>query len=112
MKFHLLPVGSRFRLDGKLYVKSSPLLATCLDSQQDKLIRRSAVVDPEQAGLNPETTQNTRPQEAALASYQRNCLSCLEQVKEHLPKSTAAALEQRLNNAWSELQQHIEKLSP
>ena len=49
MKFSLLPIGQRFRYQGKEYLKISPLQAQLPDGSGRRLIPRSAVVEPLEA---------------------------------------------------------------
>lgn len=78
MKFHQLPVGARFRLDNELYIKTSPLVASHLESDRERLIRRSALVMPEDMGESaaPPTIQDLgtrRVMTAALTTYHNHC---------------------------------------
>lgn len=46
MRFYLVPIGQEFDYQGKTYLKSGPLTASCTSGGKDKLIPRSAEVQP------------------------------------------------------------------
>jgi len=46
MKFSLVPVGQGFRYQGQTYHKVSPLMASAEDGKNQRLIPRSAEVEP------------------------------------------------------------------
>ncbi len=50
MKFPQLPIGARFRWQGELYRKTGPMTAHAETEAGQKLIPRSAVVEPLQDG--------------------------------------------------------------
>lgn len=50
MKFPQLPIGARFRWQGELYRKTGPMTAYAETGAGQKLIPRSAVVEPLQDG--------------------------------------------------------------
>ncbi len=50
MKFHQLPLQARFRYQGKIYRKVSPLQAHCEEDATQRLVPRSAVVAPIESG--------------------------------------------------------------
>lgn len=116
MKFHQVPVGSSFRLDGEWYVKSTPLIGTQPHSGQDRLIRRSAVV--ELAGgpgddAEPSPSPSPSPPEraalaAALADYRQHCDRCLDRVAEGLPEQLVRDLRTDLENAWGDLRARLD----
>jgi hypothetical protein len=112
VKFHQLQVGSRFRLGGELYIKSKPLVATHLGSKQDRLIRRSAMVEPEDGGPAPVAAQERTPGlaavDAALADYHRRCQACLEQIRGELPQERLEQMEAQMERAWAELRQDLD----
>jgi hypothetical protein len=113
MKFHQLPVGSRFRLDGEWYVKSTPLIGTQPHSGQDRLIRRSAVVElAEGPGGDAEPSPPQPPERAllaaALADYRQHCDRCLDRVAERLPEQLVRDLRTDLGDAWGDLRARLE----
>jgi len=110
MKFHQLPVGTRFRLDGDWYLKCTPLVATRETDRQDRLIRRSARVETTPvAGTEPPAERTSPPFMAALEAYHRTCSDCLERARGHLPAPLLADLTARRDIAWSELLQRLER---
>lgn len=44
MKFHELPIGQQFELDGEVYLKSGPLVASHAQTGKQKFMARSAMV--------------------------------------------------------------------
>lgn len=46
MKFHQIPIGTRFEFEGVVYVKSSALTANRIDSGAQRVIPRSAALRP------------------------------------------------------------------
>ena len=52
MKFHQLPLQARFRYQGKVYRKVSPLQAHCEADATQRLVPRSAVVAPVDASAS------------------------------------------------------------
>ena len=46
MKFHLVPVGEKFEYQGEIYVKADKLIANSEKTGQNRLIPRSANVQP------------------------------------------------------------------
>ncbi len=116
MKFHLLPVGGRFRLDGDMYVKSTPLVATHLDSGRDRLIRRSAVVEPADAAPDPAPPDrmalDAGALERALSDYHGRCRDCLQAVRAGLPPERGKELERQLESAWDGLRRDLGLIPP
>lgn len=85
MKFHQLPNGARFEYQGKVYVKTSPVVATAEEGGGQRLIPRSAVLKPVSdssakppasatLGLDPDVVM------AALAQFHDTCARILEEV--------------------------------
>ncbi len=52
MKFHMLPVGARFEVRGKIYVKSGPLTANDARGGQ-QLLPRATMVNPIEGASQP-----------------------------------------------------------
>lgn len=52
MKFHLVPVGEKFEFQGEIYVKADKLIANSEKTGQNRLIPRSANVQPVTAQTN------------------------------------------------------------
>lgn len=58
MKFNLLAIGQQFEYQGKTYVKSTPLIAHQVDTGEQRLIPRSAMVTATGAADTPPTSEN------------------------------------------------------
>jgi hypothetical protein len=110
MKFHQVPVGSRFRLDGEWYVKSTPLIGTQPHGGQDRLIRRSAVVELAEGPAEPPPPQPLERAAlvAALAAYRQHCDRCLDRAAEGLPEQLVRDLRTDLDDAWGDLRARLE----
>jgi hypothetical protein len=63
MKFHQLPVGSRFSYQGETLIKTSPLVASFAATGQQKFMPRSAEVSPlpADAAADPVTAPTPQP---------------------------------------------------
>lgn len=73
MKFLQIPLGQRFVLQGEVYLKVGPLTARRERDGADRLIPRSALVAPSQAGVTvavPEVAALTDRLSRALDAYE------------------------------------------
>jgi hypothetical protein len=75
MKFHQLPLQARFRYQGKVYRKVSPLQAHCEADATQRLVPRSAVVAPLDAAGNAPASPPMLIEEAAARLALENMLS-------------------------------------
>jgi hypothetical protein len=97
MKFSHLPMGARFRYQGRLYSKTSPLAATGEDGLQ-RLIPRSAAVEAAEVAT-PAPGQDLA---GALTSHHEMCRALLAEAAERGP-GALAALTARLDEAHARL---------
>lgn len=69
MRFPQLPIGSRFRLDGKTFTKDGPMTGTTENGER-RLIPRSQAIEPvvDEAASTPEPTDD---QTAAVDALRR-----------------------------------------
>ncbi|MGD9788474.1 MAG: hypothetical protein AB7U30_11050 [Sulfuricellaceae bacterium] len=86
MKFHDLPLGARFELEGAVYVKSSPVLANKEGSGESRFMARYKVVTPlDGATVQPKAARGRMLKEAAVLAafegYHERCRHALEQVE-------------------------------
>lgn len=86
MKFHDLPLGARFELEGAVYVKSSPVLANKEDSGESRFMARYKVVAPlEGATAKPKAASGKMLKEeavlAAFEGYHERCRHALERLE-------------------------------
>jgi hypothetical protein len=100
MKFTQLPIGARFRYQGRLYSKTSPLAASAEDGAQ-RLIPRSATVQPAEptSEAAPSAPHDRR---AALDDYHASCVALLGEVAEAGPSGLQGA-RTRLDEAYRAL---------
>ncbi len=78
-RFSLLPVGARFAWEDAVYIKVNPLLAAEEKSNRQRMVPKSAVVEPLDVGANPapEATGIARLR-GAVDDYHARCLELLE----------------------------------
>jgi len=74
-KFGQLPPGQRFSWQGKIWQKTSPLLACAEGDEQPRIIPRSARVTPENTGNSREPCD---PLRLMLLQVQQECLEKME----------------------------------
>ncbi len=90
MKFHELAIGQRFELDGAIYVKTSPVLASPEIGGSTKFMARYVAVRPldgsERAPVNAnQGTMRTEAIRAAFETYHLQCRKALEQMEGEIP---------------------------
>lgn len=88
MKFHLVPVGEKFEFEGEVYVKADKLIANNEKTGKNRLIPRSANVQPvnAQADATPKVVEDHKTQTARVLeefdNYHQQCLQCLSELNE------------------------------
>ncbi|MEJ2344020.1 MAG: hypothetical protein P8076_05060 [Gammaproteobacteria bacterium] len=106
MKFHQLPVGSRFELDGRIYVKVTPLIAQHEADGRQQLVRRSASVRLAQGAAalraQPRPLPPAEVRERLDAFYAR-CLQCIDELAADAQPGRGAEVRRRLAEARDEL---------
>ena len=90
MKFHDLAIGQRFELDGAVYVKTSPVLASREEGGERRFLARYVVVQPlDGAGRRPaEKAAKLLRAETVLAAanaYHARCREALERLEGEVP---------------------------
>jgi hypothetical protein len=86
MKFHLLPVGEKFSYQGEVYVKAGPLTASAEQTGTNRLIPRSANVQPvnNQESATPKVVEDHQVQTARVLRefdvFHQHCLQCLKEI--------------------------------
>ncbi len=94
MKFQLLPLGSRFEFEGRVYVKTGPLTASGEDGGQ-RMIPRFAALKPLE-GAAPEAPANIERKldettvRVALEAFHGECARLLQTVAEDPGQAQAA----------------------
>ena len=91
MKFTQLSIGENFEYQDKQYRKVSPLIAACLDTNQQRMIPRSALIRPlsgtarlenSSAQVNPNL--DAAIVAAAFEQYHAECLQWLQQEDKNI----------------------------
>ena len=103
MKFHLLPVGEKFEYQGEIYIKADKLIANSELTGKNRLIPRSANVQPvnEQPSSTPRVIDEHQVQTAKVLEefdkYHQYCKQCLSDISSSVDSNT-------VNNKISELE--------
>lgn len=105
MKFHQLPVGSRFELDGRVFVKVTTLVAQGEADGRQQLVRRSASVQLVEDAAAPRS--EPRPLAPAEVSerfdqFCARCLQCIDELTADAQPGRAAEVRRRLAAARDE----------
>ena len=104
MKFHDLPLGARFELEGAVYVKSSPVLANREGSGESRFMARYKVVTPlDGATAKPRAARGRMLKEeavlAALEGFHGHCREILAGLGGELSAERLAALRAEVDAA-------------
>lgn len=97
MKFHDLVIGQRFELDGAIYLKTSPVLASPEIGGSTKFMARYVAVRPLEDGRQPAQAENGRmiasnAVRGAFNAYHAACRQALTQLEGELPASRLESL--------------------
>lgn len=96
MKFPLLPLGARFQFQGRVYVKTGPLLGTPEDGGETRVIPRWAVLQPVGEAARPAAPPPAdQPLEAAqvMAAFDEYHARCVQLLAD-APVERRQALEE------------------
>ncbi|MDO9064823.1 MAG: hypothetical protein Q7U25_06400 [Sulfuricella sp.] len=101
MKFHDLAIGQRFELEGAVYAKTSPVLASREDGGERKFLARYVVVKPLDGAARPpaEKADKLLRAEAVIAAFEAfhaRCRDELAQLSGDIPADKLDALTQAL----------------
>lgn len=105
MKFHDLAIGQRFELDGAIYVKTSPVLASPEVGGTTKFMARYVAVRPLEGERRPAAAaQEKRLISGALALeafavYHAACQQALASLEGELPAARVGALRDAIESA-------------
>ena len=104
MKFKLVKVGEAFEFEGKQFVKTSPVVATCQENGEQKLIRRSAEVVPTGVSAKQKPAYKTRQISSsdvriAFNAFYAECESCMRELASGSDESLVRHLDEKLQNA-------------
>lgn len=83
MKFKLLSIGQRFKYEGEVYVKTSPIVASNVDTGHNKMIPRYAVLTLlDNSGENVQSVSeepiSTKDTLLAFNNFYEKCIVTLE----------------------------------
>lgn len=96
MKINQIPLGTRFILDGKTYVKSGPMLATC-DGAQRFIPKYATLVPVDGISAQPATAPSDSLSRAAVAqAFAAFCQECQALLPAERQEEMAAARERFL----------------
>jgi hypothetical protein len=109
IKFLSLPIGERFRWQGALYIKTSPLIAHDEASNKTQLIQRAALVEPLDAQAVARTTQAANASQAVLEKYHRIVLSGLDSLAANVPAQHITELRKKFDAAYRHARKQLEK---
>lgn len=107
-KFTLVPVGDCFEFQGEQYSKTGPLTATSLKTNRQRMIPRSAMVAPIQAGGTVALKQdepadafmvNSNDLRNAFEHYHAGCMEWLRMAEKELNAETAEQIREALETA-------------
>ena len=101
MKFQQLKIGQKFEYQGNTYVKSSPLLASQVETGEQKLIPRYAAIVVMDASLSQENKTvsrqiNTDLVQAAFDKFYAEALDALAAAGSQLDKHKLESIQSRL----------------
>lgn len=104
MKFKLVKVGEVFEFEGKQFVKTSPVVATCQQSGEQKLIRRSTDVIPAESQPKQKPIFKTRQLSRsdvriAFNNFYTECENCLHDMAPSVDEQLLSRLEEKLEKA-------------
>jgi hypothetical protein len=91
VKIHQLPQGARFLYEGKEYVKTGPMFATCDGAQ--RLIPKYAVLKPtgEVASTRGNAQQDFLPRTGVMDAFERFYAECRRRMPDDQQMALAAA---------------------
>lgn len=109
MKFNLLSVGQKFKYEGEIYVKTSPIVASNINTGHNKMIPRYAVLTLlDNSGENIQTVSDdpisTKDTLIAFNNFYEKCIAALEKNNVLVP-----SIKDELDTARDEFIQHLTK---
>jgi hypothetical protein len=104
MKFSQLPLGQTFEFDGEDWIKVTPFVARCINSDKQKFMARYAVVKVASQGMatvaqEDKSQVKLRRVNSAFGAFYRECTDLLEESLANHPAEIRAAARQRLDDA-------------
>ena len=107
MKFKLLSIGQKFEYEGEAYIKTSPLIANNINTSQNKMIPRYAVLKLlDDAGIKKQKltdkTVNTQEIVDAFNVFYEQCITTLEKNSVLVP-----LIKDEIDKARDEFTRHL-----
>lgn len=106
MKFHQLAIGTQFEFAGKRCIKTSPVMASEVDSGKPVFMKRSSVViidSPEARAPSPAQGSGDRLHDA-LTAYRRQCLQLIHHRFPDLDESELTQVDEALAQVQDDIQ--------
>ncbi|TCV90461.1 hypothetical protein [Sulfurirhabdus autotrophica] len=102
MKFHELAIGQKFEFQGTAFVKSTPMIASALDTSTQKFMARSATVKPLDIMV---ASSSTNPSKLcvdvvnnAFEIFYASCQATLEEIHRELSAESFLLVKEKLKN--------------
>ncbi|MBZ0104811.1 MAG: hypothetical protein K8H84_04185 [Sulfuricella denitrificans] len=103
MKFMDLALGQKFELEGEIYVRTGPLVASHAENSKQRFMARYVSVTPlgesTSASPQPANTLSSGKVNIAFENYHAQCLGALEQLDAELPPDRLGALRKQIEQA-------------
>ena len=103
MKFHELAIGQKFEFQGTAFIKSTPMIASALETSTQKFMARSATVKPMETSV---ASHNSSPPKLctelvnkAFETFYAACQAALEEIHGELSAESFLLVQEKLNNA-------------
>lgn len=103
MKFMDLTMGQQFELDGEIYARTGPLVASHVESNKQRFMARYVMVKPvgeatQAAPRTPDSLSSDKVNKA-FENYHAQCLSTLEQLDAELPSERMSIIRGQIEQA-------------
>lgn len=103
MKFMDLAMGQQFELEGEIYVRTGPLVASHAENNKQRFMARYVMVKPvgeamHAAPCTPDTLSSDKVSKA-FENHHAQCLSVLAQLDAELPQERLAVLRRQIEQA-------------
>lgn len=100
VKFLSLPLGKKFRWQGTVYVKTSPLLARDEDSGRSQMMQRAAAVELLDAYAISDIAKSACASQTVLEEYHQVVMSGLDSLAPSAPPQLITPLRQQFEKAF------------
>jgi len=115
MKFHQAPLGQPFEYQGQHFIKTSPIIAWCDETESQQLLPRSAEVQVyHQSDNQPVVNERNIPLQHArqvLLKWHDYCLDCLQSINDNPVPEKLAQVHSQLEQARSQFLSELETIA-